>query len=262
MATAPSCVLEKISNADFMNEVEKFPIFYDKFDKEFKEKWKKKNAWEEIGRLSNLSANQAEEKYKSIRSSYGRWLKSKRNIPSGSGRSSVPPQFLQLDWLNTFIEHRETTSNICSTSDSRLETTNLEENVEVACEQVENIHHQLNKELDNHLSEDVTEKNDYTNSCVQVESSESTIHPNNKTKRKRKKLDSDDLLDKTLVKTLEKINSNIENPTKEEKDEDYLFMKSLIPQLKRLNNYFKALAKIQIQALLLKLEFPDKDETI
>ena len=81
MATAPSCVLEKISNADFMNEVEKFPILYDKFDKEFKDKWKKKNAWEEIGRLSNLSANQAEEKYKSIRSSYGRWLKSKKKYP-------------------------------------------------------------------------------------------------------------------------------------------------------------------------------------
>ena len=134
MATAPSCVLEKISNADFMNEVQKFPILYDKFDKEFKDKWKKKNAWEEIGRLSNLSANQAEEKYISIRSSYGKWLKSKRNIPLGSGRNSVPPQFLQLDWLNTFIEHRETTSNICSTSDSRFETTNLEENIEVACE--------------------------------------------------------------------------------------------------------------------------------
>ena len=136
----------------------------------------------------------------------------------------------------------------------------MEENVE----QVKNIHHQLNKELDNHLSEDVTEKIDYINSCVQVESSESTIYTNNKTIRKRKILDSDDLLDKTLVKTLEKINSNIENPTEEGKDEDYLFMKSLIPQLKRLNNYSKALAKVQIQALLLKLEleFPDKDETI
>ena len=72
MATAPSCVLEKISNADFMNEVQKFPILYEEFDKELKDKWKKINAWEEIGRLSNLSANQAEEKYKSIRSSYGR----------------------------------------------------------------------------------------------------------------------------------------------------------------------------------------------
>ena len=60
----------------------------------------------------------------------------------------------------------------------------------------------------------------------------------------------------------EKINTNIENPTEEKRDEDYLFMKSLIPLLKRLNKYSKALGKVQIQALFLKLEFPDKDKTI
>ncbi|XP_047144723.1 uncharacterized protein LOC124818211 [Hydra vulgaris] len=177
MTTTPLCVFEKLSKAAFMNEVQKFPVLYDKFNKDFKDKWKKKNAWEEVGRFSNLSPNQAEEKYKSIRSSYGR------------------------------CDYR--------------------------------------KQL-------------YT--CVQGESSESTIHANNK--KKRKKLDSDDLLDRTLVKTLEKINSNIENPTLEEQDEDYLFMKSLVPQLKRLNNYSKALAKVQIKTLLLKLEFPDRGETI
>ncbi|XP_047139136.1 uncharacterized protein LOC124815042 [Hydra vulgaris] len=257
MTTTPLCVFEKLSKAAFMNEVQKFPVLYDKFNKDFKDKWKKKNAWEEVGRLSNLSPNQAEEKYKSIRSSYGRWLKSKKNIPSGSGRNSVPPQFLQLDWLNTFIEHRETTTSICLPSDSRLETSNLEENIDMVCEQVENTHHPFNND---HISEEVTTENSCINTCVQGESSESTIHANNK--KKRKKLDSDDLLDRTLVKTLEKINSNIETPNLEEQDEDYLFMKSLVPQLKRLNNYSKALAKVQIQTLLLKLEFPVRGETI
>ncbi|XP_047135418.1 uncharacterized protein LOC124812612 [Hydra vulgaris] len=246
MTTTPLCVFEKLSKAAFMNEVQKFPVLYDKFNKDFKDKWKK-----------NLSPNQAEEKYKSIRSSYGRWLKSKKNIPSGSRRNSVPPQFLQLDWLNTFIEHCETTTSICLPSDSRLETSNLEENIDMVCEQVENTHHPFNND---HISEDVTTENSCINTCVQGESSESTIQANNK--KKRKKLDSDDLLDRTLVKTLEKINSNIENPTLEEQDEDYLFMKSLVPQLKQLNNYSKALAKVQIQTLLLKLEFPDRGETI
>nr|XP_047129425.1 uncharacterized protein LOC105848747 [Hydra vulgaris] len=212
MTTTPLCVFEKLSKAGFMNEVQKFPVLYDKFNKDFKDKWKKKNAWEEVGRLSNLSPNQAEEKYKSIRS---------------SGRNSVPPQFLQLDWLNTFIDHRETTTSICLPSDSRLETSNLEENIDIVCEQVENTHHPFNND---HISEDVTTENSSINTCVQGES--------------------------------KKINSNIENPTLEEQDEDYLFMKSLVPQLKRLNNYSKALAKVQIQTLLLKLEFPDRGETI
>ncbi|XP_065680655.1 uncharacterized protein LOC136094572 [Hydra vulgaris] len=199
----PLCVFKKLSKAAFMNKVQKFPVLYGKFNKDFKDKWKKKNAWEEVGRLSNLSPNQAEEKYTSIRSSYGRWLKSKKNIPSGSGRNSVSPQFLQLDWLNTFIEHRETTTSICLPSGSRLETSNLEENIDMVCEQVENTHHPFNND---HISEDVTTENKH--------------------------------------------------------DEDYLFMKSLVPQLKRLNNYSKALAIVQIQTLLLKLEFPDRSETI
>ncbi|XP_065647963.1 uncharacterized protein LOC136077633 [Hydra vulgaris] len=243
-----------ISKANFMNEVQKYPVLYDKFDKEFKDKFKKKNAWEEVGRLSNLTANQAEEKYKSIRSSYGRWLKAKKNIPSGSGSNSVPPQFLHLDWLNTFIEHRETTSNICLPSDSKLEGINLEENVDMVCEQLEIIHCPLN-ELNTNLPEDVIEEKDCINSCLRVDSSD-------KVRKKRKKLDSDDLLDKTLVKTLEKINSNMTNSNEVDQDEDFLFMISLIPQLKRLNNYSEALAKVQIQAFLLKLEFPDKGEPV
>ena len=59
-------MFKRISKAAFMNEVQKFPVLYDKFDKEFKDKSKKKNAWEEFDRLSNLSANQPEKKKKSI----------------------------------------------------------------------------------------------------------------------------------------------------------------------------------------------------
>ena len=44
--------------------------------------------------------------------------KIKEKNPSGSGRSAVPPQFLNLDWLNVFIEHREAISNITTNSNN------------------------------------------------------------------------------------------------------------------------------------------------
>ena len=54
-----------------MKEVQKSPS-YDKFNGEFKDKRKKHNAWNRVGDLFSLSANQADDKSKSIRTYCGR----------------------------------------------------------------------------------------------------------------------------------------------------------------------------------------------
>ena len=33
-------------------------------------------------------------------------------MPSGSGRNAVPPQYMCLEWLNVFIEHRTSSTNL------------------------------------------------------------------------------------------------------------------------------------------------------
>ena len=97
-----------------MNEVQNFPILYDKFDREFKDIHKKRNAWNKVGDSFGLSAEVAAEKYKNIRSAYGRYLKKRKTTPSGSGRSTINLEYDYLEWLNVYIEHRETTSNLPS----------------------------------------------------------------------------------------------------------------------------------------------------
>ena len=52
--------------------------------------------------------------FKNIRTGYGRYLKKLKSIPSGSGRDAVPvpKDFAGLDWLQQYISHRPTVSNI------------------------------------------------------------------------------------------------------------------------------------------------------
>ena len=60
-----------------------------------------------------MTAEEAEKKYKSIRSSYGRWLRKVKKIPSGFGRDAVPfaGDYANLGWLEQHISHRTRSSN-------------------------------------------------------------------------------------------------------------------------------------------------------
>ena len=104
--------------AKFMEELQKYDCLYNKFSRDFKDKYKKMNCWKSIGEKINVEPQEAEAIFKNIRTAYGRFMKQRKNLPSGSGRSDVPvPQeFGNLDWLSTFIEHRKTTDNLLSKS--------------------------------------------------------------------------------------------------------------------------------------------------
>ena len=116
-----------LTNELLMDEVRTYTALYDRYNKDFKDKFKKLNAWTEIGKRFGISPSQAEKKYNNIRSSFVRYLRQKKKIPTGSGRKDLPPppEFTNLDWLVTFIEHKYTSSNF-----QRSLTSKNEEDIE------------------------------------------------------------------------------------------------------------------------------------
>ena len=87
--------------------------------------------------------------------------------------------------------------------------------------------------------------------CVTVVAIASPIKkPNSLGRRKRKAIDDVDL---AILEELKKTSQP--TPLEIDEDEDSLFMKSLVPQIKRLNFKVKARVKCQIQQLLFETEF-------
>ena len=82
-----------VSNEKFMEEVARYHWVYHRNSKDFKNKNEKANCWENIGEKFNLSAAEAEVKFRNIRTAYGRYLKRLKTLPSGSGRDAVPREF-------------------------------------------------------------------------------------------------------------------------------------------------------------------------
>ena len=58
-----------------MEEVARYECVYNRNSKDFKDKNKKANSWEKIGEKFNFSAEEAEVKFRNIRTAYGRYLK-------------------------------------------------------------------------------------------------------------------------------------------------------------------------------------------
>ena len=71
-----------VSNEEFMEEVARYECVYHRNSKEFKDRNKKANCWEKIGEKFNLSAAEAEVKFRNIRAAYGRYLKRLKTLPS------------------------------------------------------------------------------------------------------------------------------------------------------------------------------------
>ena len=80
-------------NEEFMEEVARYECVYNRNSKDFKDKNKMNNSWQKIGVKFNLSAAEAEVKFRNIRTAYGHYLKGLKTIPSGSGRDAVPREF-------------------------------------------------------------------------------------------------------------------------------------------------------------------------
>ena len=103
----------KCSVTFFMEELQRYEFLNNKFSKDYKNKQVRDNCWLAMGKKFNMTAEEAEKKYKSIRSRYGRWLRKVKKIPSGSGRDAVPfaGDYANLGWLEQHIGHRTRSFN-------------------------------------------------------------------------------------------------------------------------------------------------------
>ena len=70
--------IEHVSNEEFMEEVASYECVYHRNSKDFKDKNKKANCWDKIGQKFNLSAGEAEAKFRNIRTAYGRYRNQNR----------------------------------------------------------------------------------------------------------------------------------------------------------------------------------------
>ena len=61
-----------------MEEVDRYECVYHRSSKDFKDKNKKANCWDKIGQKFNLSAGEAEVKFRNIRTFFPRFWSSRR----------------------------------------------------------------------------------------------------------------------------------------------------------------------------------------
>ena len=315
-----------VTNRQLMDEIQRYPAIYDKFSEAFRNKFTKLNAWKSIAETLKMNAEDAERRYTSIRSAFGRYLKKLKSVKSGSGRSAVPTnkEMEGYMWLATHISHRATTCNLETVEDSESDSTvafsendvntsdqDLADNSDgnhvrtagadfdlVSGDEAFSLAETFCPDQDNGANEEPPQANDQSFSAIY-------ITPNNKPKRKfiaekspletcteagsssiSKKLKSSGKgqatstvrswsafekhndLDHALLQTCKNINKSSSQAEPkpasvpiEPEDEETLFCKSLIPQLKRLPSREKAFAMVHIKTLLTNYEFPSSTST-
>ena len=112
-----------------MEEIQRYDCLYNNFLKDYKNRRTRENAWETIGQKFGLTTEEAEKKYKNIRTSYTRHLKKVKSVPSGSGRGAFPKtgEFANLQWLDQHISHRKSASNWSNLESNEEEASKFQE---------------------------------------------------------------------------------------------------------------------------------------
>ena len=79
-------------------------------------------SWKKIGQKFDMSAEEAEKRFKNARTSYGRYLKKQKKSGSGRKDARIPREFKNLEWLAVCIDHRPTSSNLKKKGEKTPET--------------------------------------------------------------------------------------------------------------------------------------------
>ena len=64
-----------VSPQTFMVVVQKYECLYNKSNRDYKDKYKKFNSWTKIGETFAMTPQEAESKYKNIRTGFGRYFR-------------------------------------------------------------------------------------------------------------------------------------------------------------------------------------------
>ena len=248
-----------------MEEVQKYDCIYNKYSKSYKDKYIKMNCWAKIGEKFDMSAADAEKKFKNIRTGYGRYLKKLKSIPSGSGRDAVPvpKDFAGLDWLQQYISHRPTVSNISvnpvqvDSDEDDNEQGDTNNQTEAGSETPEDSGGSVEISTESGVDEKTTESAEFVERKRRKVAI--TSRPWSSGKRKKEVKQRDDV-EAALLATA---NSLVEQakktpePQKAESECEYsYFCKSLLPRLKKLPPKTRAAVRMNIEQVLFEAEFP------
>lgn len=226
--TAQLDAFGNLKNNEFMEEVRKFPVLYDRYGYDFKNAVKKENAWKKIADKFNIQNTlEVKKRYYNIRTHYGRYKKKLKTVSSECGRKFVPkPPDFDLSWLDTYIEPRTSTS-----SKNNALTSPSSSSAEV---KIFHIEKEENSDNDGAF-EDLEEEN-------RLEATG--------------KRDGEKALDNELLVTMKSLRHELrDHPEKDEKDdEDMFFARSIVPKLRRISPRLKSLAQMQILQVITQYE--------
>ncbi|XP_078357367.1 uncharacterized protein LOC144642263 [Oculina patagonica] len=271
----------EFSQPIFMEEVQKYQCLYDKFSKDYKNKYVRLNCWKAIGEKFGMDPPEAERRYKNIRTAYGRFLKKRKSIPSGSGRNAVPApaEFANLEWLDIHINSRaETVTNVAipDASDSEEERGDVDSKLQ---ESVDDELQRSSVQVEEEITNSDNGSRASTSSFTAGTSEENHNNPNNKEKQqktiglrkpgklKRKSTTKEDV-DLALLKTASTLADKVINAEStpkrregdDEEDEDLLYCKSLARRFKRMSAPTKAFVRLQIEQLLYDTEYNQQQQ--
>ncbi|XP_048582044.1 uncharacterized protein LOC116616213 [Nematostella vectensis] len=237
-----------VSNSDFMEEVRKCDCLYNRYHPEYKQKEKKAECWAEIGEKFNISASDAEKRFKNIRTSYGRFLKRIRGRSLTVGSFPIPEHFYGLDWLNFYISPRHRMTKLQQVQNNGDAPSSNDGDDDTIHEHKE----------DKQEATTATTKNNTGTRQEHLQSrpsQEKSRNVNQKPLNKR----LDDEVDRALFKTAASICENFKEMERKRPHEDYeedgLFLRSLIPRMKKLSPQSKAALRIKIEQAFYEAEF-------
>eukprot|EP00795_Rhopilema_esculentum_P005769 gene5769-11048_t len=189
--------------------------------------------------------------------------------PSGSA-GGVPlepswPFSAQLQFLDPFLKHRPTTSNLQVTSygfkrfSTTLQTTNEDSFVNLPHDEIETLSSGLRQTSspDRHpIFSPILSPTVSIDASIAAPSPSSSIPANTVQtgKSKKRRMGQEDTSNELPLQALKESNDFIAAAcNRQEPDEDDLFGQSVGKQLKKLSEYQKSLAKIKIQQVIMKL---------
>ena len=245
---------KRITDSQFVKEVRKYELIYDKSCKGFQDRRVKGNCWKKIA--------EAERRYKTIRTAFS-WYLAKVNGRLGSGVSevgSIDPKYEHMRWLMPFIKSRQSSSNL-----NPPRSADNQDELEAPDPDLKDL---LNEDG---RGEKQTEDQDW-DPCKRKTTTLNKESQGQSLKKRKK--DSDKIwigsnisvkaqLKKTdcqinqtitsLDKTLELLKSQRNNV--QERDGDFFYCMSLTSRLRSIGPREKAFAKNRIEKVLLEIEF-------
>ena len=156
-------------------------------------------------------------------------------MPTGTGRKDVPyiAEYENLDWLKTFIEHQDTITNINIADESSL---HVDVNSLITDDSIV-------ADDENSVSSEVDCTSNSDGVSVKDRKSSTRKRPWSKCVEKVTKQQLDEALFKGINNISKALSTSVDAISMDEGDEDTLFCKSIVPQLKRLQPPMKQQAK-------------------